>query len=463
MSLTSPKFQLVFATFACAFFLAQVRVNAQLLCPKGQYSTSQDGGAPCKYCPDGTYQDKEGQQFCKKCPAGTTTHHKNTVNSVLACNIPCPPGVDQCLRCPDNFFGANGFDPCYPCTDRVAGKDKNCPVCEPNQFRVGAVCTRCPTGYLKGSGEYCVKEGDDRCSVSNRNPADECTLCSPGQESRTGFRPCTKCQRGEYSSAFGAQFCWPCPREYQTTRAEGAVSEDYCINKRCEAGSTSESGREPCRACARGTFQSLALQKTCKACTTGFTTGNLGARFENECIKCPSGQSKCELCPRGHYSSNGLSPGCKKCAAGTFQTQYGQTKCESCPTGMVSLGEGALSCQSCPKGTEKGTGDFCVNCDSTLAAPKSSCVMCAPGSYSNTGYGQCSQCEKGWYQPSIGRNDCSKCPFNTTTVETGSREQDLCVSPSEAAIVSPSPGCAPGRFMNKKGKCKRCNSMCLAQ
>ena len=51
-----------------------LKINPSVICPPGRYS--KDGLGPfCKFCSNGTYQDKPQRTSCLPCPQGTYTLH----------------------------------------------------------------------------------------------------------------------------------------------------------------------------------------------------------------------------------------------------------------------------------------------------------------------------------------------------------------------------------------------------
>ena len=51
-----------------------LKINPLVICPPGRYS--KDGLGPfCKFCSNGTYQDKPQRTSCLPCPQGTYTLH----------------------------------------------------------------------------------------------------------------------------------------------------------------------------------------------------------------------------------------------------------------------------------------------------------------------------------------------------------------------------------------------------
>ncbi|CAB1347527.1 unnamed protein product, partial [Coregonus sp. 'balchen'] len=329
-------------------------------CPAGTHHNDTGGKKrdDCKPCPDGWFQDLEGQRECKPCPPGFHCLTTNTTGSTSGPTTPllCPAGY----VCPRE----SSFSQPYPCPKGTYNPTMGltspgeCLVCPAGQF-CGSEGLVEPTGPC-APGFLCVT----RATVPN--PADNRTgsPCPPGAYCQLGLRA------GACSPGF---FCdW------------GSSSPEEAL---CPAGCFCPGGTRTPLACPAGTHSSV--------------TGN---SHQNNCTTCPDGYY-CQgegvvhpvLCPLGHYCPPGLAVGVRfPCPPGTVQSKPGASSldhCLPCPAGhrcpvgtasevpcepgTYSPAPGAAHCLTCPNGTM---------CPSSATqepslCPADSCSPCPPGHY----------------------------------------------------------------------------------
>ena len=116
----------------------------------------------------------------------------------------------------------------------------------------------------------------------------------------------------------------------------------------------------------------------------------------------------CSSCPEGTYNNDTMATACLECPRNTYQPGVAaekETACISCDVGTYTVGPGKASrdsCYSCPPGRHADpSAAGCISCergrftDSYAAAANFSCVECAASTYA----------------PTIGRSNCTNCPF----------------------------------------------------
>ncbi|XP_019857851.1 PREDICTED: uncharacterized protein LOC109586118 isoform X1 [Amphimedon queenslandica] len=175
---------------------------------------------------------------------------------------------------------------------------------------------------------------------------------------------------------------------------------------------------------------------------------------------CPSGyqfdvsQFVCVGCNKGSYQYKNYaqesvhqSPGvllkynypvCELCPKGAFQSDKAAHECNSCPQHYSTVGKGSTSiedCQAlCAPGTYSDTGyepcqkcpvshyqtlygsKFCLPC--TKESNISTCIkdQCKEDQYSSTSFEPCQSCDKGTYQESRGQVSCINCTETSTNI-----------------------------------------------
>ena len=87
------------------------------------------------------------------------------------------------------------------------------------------------------------------------------------------------------------------------------------------------------------------------------------------------------------------------CPKGTFQSNKAAHECQSCPQHHSTMGRGSTSVENC-----QGIKYYqhYIKCSLYLA-------LCAPGTYSDTGYEPCQKCPISHYQRLYGSKFCLPC------------------------------------------------------
>ncbi|XP_073522521.1 signal peptide, CUB and EGF-like domain-containing protein 3 isoform X3 [Phyllobates terribilis] len=153
----------------------------------------------CQPCPQGTYQEKEGQLLCDLCP-GTEATGPSGATSILACGGECSPG---------QFF-LDGYKQCQLCPRGMY---------QPESGRIQ--CLSC------GGGLNTKHEG-----ATTFQDCETKVQCSPGHYYNTTLHRCIRCLIGFYQPEFRQNFCIACPAN-SSTDFDGSTSVAQCKNRRC--------------------------------------------------------------------------------------------------------------------------------------------------------------------------------------------------------------------------------------
>ena len=341
-------------------------------------------------------------------------------NGTSSCKI-CPSGnfqdelgAEQCIVCPAGYVSESGSSNCFPCSlglfQSLAGQG-DCDLCPPGRYqdeKGSPVCKVCPSGTFH--------EHFGKAHVEN------CTNCPVGYFSDSGSANCTACSAGQYQGSRGEASCNDCPPgQYQD-----------------------EMGRTGCKLCLSGTFQGeygMNHSDSCEECPAGYVSGNDSAI--------------CTLCLPGRYQSKHGESRCHSCNPGQYQDLEGQTSCSNCSSGEYQESIGGDSCTMCPPGTflsMPGQSDI------------KSCEDCPKGYFSSHGSGECTLCETGDYQDTVGQSTCHSCPAGTYQDSIGKTSADDCIMCPIGSISSVgSKYCTPcslGQFQNETGAtlCHNCSA-----
>ncbi|XP_039100515.1 signal peptide, CUB and EGF-like domain-containing protein 2 isoform X3 [Hyaena hyaena] len=174
--------------------------NQCVSCRAGTYY---DGAQErCILCPNGTFQNEEGQITCEPCPRPENPGALKTPEAwnVSECGGLCQPGE----------YSADGFAPCQ--------------LCALGTFQPEAGRTSCfpcggglPTKHL---GATSFQDCETRVQ------------CSPGHFYNTTTHRCIRCQAGTYQPEFGKNNCVSCPGN-TTTDFDGSTNITQCKDRRC--------------------------------------------------------------------------------------------------------------------------------------------------------------------------------------------------------------------------------------
>ncbi|UYV83192.1 clec-78 [Cordylochernes scorpioides] len=161
----------------------------------------------------------------------------------------------------------------------------------------------------------------------------------------------------------------------------------------CPAG-TFASKSDGCQFCAKGWYQDLNRQGSCKRCPEGTFTRQEGSKSLQDCLP---------VCGYGTYSPTGLVP-CLQCPNNTFSgipPRDGFKECQRCPANTFTYAPGATSITDCR-------------------------VRCPAGTYSETGLEPCVPCPKNFYNTQVGQTSCHECAQSHSTQRPGALSPEAC-------------------------------------
>nr|XP_047926109.1 signal peptide, CUB and EGF-like domain-containing protein 2 isoform X2 [Anser cygnoides]XP_047926110.1 signal peptide, CUB and EGF-like domain-containing protein 2 isoform X2 [Anser cygnoides]XP_047926111.1 signal peptide, CUB and EGF-like domain-containing protein 2 isoform X2 [Anser cygnoides] len=174
--------------------------NRCVSCSVGSYYDGERES--CVLCPNGTYQDEEGQITCDSCPSPQNPGNQKLAgaHSVSQCGDQCSPGD----------YSPDGFKPCLPCPLGTY---------QPEAGRVS--CFPCGGGLMTR-----------HTSASLFQDCETKVQCSPGHFYNTTTHRCIRCIVGTYQPEFGQNFCISCPGN-TTTDFDGSTNVTQCKNRQC--------------------------------------------------------------------------------------------------------------------------------------------------------------------------------------------------------------------------------------
>ncbi|XP_027317239.3 signal peptide, CUB and EGF-like domain-containing protein 2 isoform X5 [Anas platyrhynchos] len=181
--------------------VGQIHVgNRCVSCSVGSYYDGERES--CVLCPNGTYQDEEGQITCDSCPSSQNAGNQKLAgaHSVSQCGDQCSPGE----------YSPDGFKPCLPCPLGTY---------QPEAGRV--TCFPCGGGLMTR-----------HTSASLFQDCETKVQCSPGHFYNTTTHRCIRCIVGTYQPEFGQNFCISCPGN-TTTDFDGSTNITQCKNRQC--------------------------------------------------------------------------------------------------------------------------------------------------------------------------------------------------------------------------------------
>ncbi|XP_021023300.1 signal peptide, CUB and EGF-like domain-containing protein 2 isoform X4 [Mus caroli] len=151
----------------------------------------------CILCPNGTFQNEEGQVTCEPCPRPENLGSLKISEAwnVSDCGGLCQPGE----------YSANGFAPCQLCALGTFQPDVGRTSC----FSCGGGL---PTKHL---GATSFQDCETRVQ------------CSPGHFYNTTTHRCIRCPLGTYQPEFGKNNCVSCPGN-TTTDFDGSTNITQC-------------------------------------------------------------------------------------------------------------------------------------------------------------------------------------------------------------------------------------------
>nr|KAF6343623.1 signal peptide, CUB domain and EGF like domain containing 2 [Pipistrellus kuhlii] len=169
--------------------------NQCVSCRAGTYY---DGSQErCILCPNGTFQNEEGQITCEPCPR---PDNPGTLKAPDAWNVSECGGL-----CQPGEYSADGFAPCQLCALGTF---------QPEAGRTS--CFSCGGGLpTKHLGATSFQDCETRVQ------------CSPGHFYNTTTHRCIRCPAGTYQPEFGKNHCVSCPGN-TTTDFDGSTNITQC-------------------------------------------------------------------------------------------------------------------------------------------------------------------------------------------------------------------------------------------
>uniref|UniRef100_A0A452UC63 CUB domain-containing protein n=1 Tax=Ursus maritimus TaxID=29073 RepID=A0A452UC63_URSMA len=156
----------------------------------------------CILCPNGTFQNEEGQITCEPCPR---PENPGALKSPEAWNVSECGGL-----CQPGEYSADGFAPCQRCALGTF---------QPEAGRTS--CFACGGGLpTKHLGATSFQDCETRVQ------------CSPGHFYNTTTHRCIRCPAGTYQPEFGKNNCVSCPGN-TTTDFDGSTNITQCKDRRC--------------------------------------------------------------------------------------------------------------------------------------------------------------------------------------------------------------------------------------
>ena len=443
-------------------------------CPLGQYNPTSgralsvnDEGveSECFKCAMGTFANVTGSEECHACPPGT---HLNKTGGVregdcYACSLGTfapVSGLDVCLLCPPGTFmnetgatACHGCDPGYFNDEFGSGNRTACQECPPGSYADvpgTGNCTLCPVGQYQPEW---ASVGCESCDPgfylpeTNSTDASACLPCGLGTYAdASGMGECLPCPPGSFSDAPQAEACKLCQAGTVYPFFGGNVSSQC---ESCPPGRVAPTpGMSECEPCAPGTYNEFDKASECQPCEPGTYLDFAGSKNAEDCKPCPTspqgtyadrpGTATCAPCPLGTYAEEtGLvectpvEPGSYlpvtgsnssadsvACPPGTFASDPGQAVCTDCLTGSYAESEGSVECTMCDPG-------YYLPIEKATSADQ--CRMCATGTRSGAGAGQCILCPPGQYGDKEAMAECLSCPPGTFNPDAGAKSFAACV------------------------------------
>ena len=462
-------------------------VNACKACPSGRFGVSLGVGSEsgCIGCAAGRYSSilrATSETDCKACDAGKYGSHIAMI-SLENCTV-CPRGYHQPIEGATSCFACGVGKHGAELSEGVARdtEGRSCTSCPPGKYSsvVGIdtrdKCVPCPPGTWSAASGASSDATCKPCregTYSDKPGQNSCTLCKTGKVTNgTGKTFCSSCRAGE-ELLNNALFCTPC------SVGKFALAAQSCGP--CNPGSYPNDQRKGCVPCMKGKYASqvaIASSSQCFKCAEGRYSTVAGLDSKDKCVQCNPGRKgigegqssadSCIACAAGKYNDEPGQTSCRNCSPGrSTDGSEGQTFCGRCPSGKAPRVDGghptpatATTCTLCPPGFYAETGAHaCQKCrnGSYTNANQSGCISCDPGKYGKkegalSEADGCIDCPSGRYGVATGISSlvqCSKCPMGEFNPMAGSTTSKSCQK------------CPEGRYANEYGLsfCKICSAV----
>ncbi|XP_077142754.1 signal peptide, CUB and EGF-like domain-containing protein 2 isoform X3 [Ranitomeya variabilis] len=126
-------------------------------------------------------------------------------------------------------------------------------------------------------------ETPEPCGTGQIRVENRCGLCSPGEFSSDGFRPCVPCPLGTYQPEPGRKSCVPCGGGLTTKHSSATSFHDCETRVQCSPGHSYNTTTHRCIRCPVGTFQPEFGQNSCIYCPGNTSTDFDGSTNITQC------------------------------------------------------------------------------------------------------------------------------------------------------------------------------------
>ncbi|XP_073515120.1 signal peptide, CUB and EGF-like domain-containing protein 2 isoform X3 [Phyllobates terribilis] len=181
-------------------------------------------------------------------------------------------------------------------------------------------------------------ETQETCGAGQIRVENRCASCRAGTYYDEDKEQCVLCPHGTYQSEDGQITCDICPDNRDHPKHAGARDVSECGGL-CSPGEFSSDGFRPCGPCPLGTYQPESGRTSCFACGGGLTTKHNSATSFLHC------ETRVQCSP-GHLY-NTTTHRCIRCPVGTYQPEFGQNSCTYCPGSTSTDFDGSTNITQC--------------------------------------------------------------------------------------------------------------------